>query len=405
MSAATTRYDTARIKAANSPEAVMTRLSLAPSGRGRRLKTLCPNCGKRDKFDVDRNSGAFNCFTCDLQGGDVIGLVMAVLSLDFSGACDWLGGAQDLSAEDRQRLADEQTERAWLARIEGDRKTAADREQMQAVIKGLRPGAGTPVQTYLEGRGLGPGLRALGWLDAKDRDTGGWPKDISFHPALDLWVGPKGARVKIGQRPAMVMLGRDAHGGIVCLHRTYLEGRVGGPVTKVAGTVSIDGIAIPIEAKQVLGPVGRATRGVYLGATDGIPDDSRACSLLAEGMENALAVAACGVAGDYYAALNLGRMVGRISRDAGSSDTGFEFPQDGRPRLLLADNDLSPTLAFPDFKPGEAPEVTGDDRFGGVRRVQSQMAKAQARLRANGDSVGVTFPPRGMDFNDWLLAQ
>lgn len=397
----TPRRDTDVIKAANPPESVMTRLTLNPTGR-KRLKALCPHCGKADKFDVHRTSGAFNCFSCDLSGGDVIALAMAVLGLDFIAACDWLGGDAGLSDDDRQRLADEQAERDQQARIDADRKAQADKAQMSTVLKGLTPGAGTPVQTYLEGRGLGRALRALGWVD--DTGSGGWPRDIAFHPSLDLFGGPKGKRVKVGMRPAMVMIARDARGQVACLHRTFLDIAPDGCVTKVAGSAVSGGKTLAVKAKQVLGPVGRATRGVHLGTTAGITDDPRACSYVAEGIENALAVAASGLPGDYYTALNLGRLVGKACPSDGD-DGGFAFPPDGRPRVILADNDLSPTLAWPDFKDGEAPEVTGDLRFGGVRRGQSEMKKALKRFSADGDSVAVSLPPRGMDFNDWLLAQ
>ena len=383
------RVDIDIVRASNPPADVMSRLGMAPKLRGMRVCAPCPECGKSDRFDVHKVSGAFNCFSCPLSGGDVIALVQAVRHCGFLDAVTWLGGDVPLSAEERRALMDRAAQAEADAAARAQRKRIADKAQITTVLRGLQPGAGSPVQRYLEGRGLRAGLVALGWID-DDGAPRDWPKDVSFHPALDLCAGAKGERKVVGGRPGMVCLARDARGQVACLHRTFLQ-VAADRVTKIASTVTArDGSTCSVTAKQVLGPVGAATRGVALGSTDDVTHDPRVCSMVAEGIESALAVAAAGTPGIYYAALSLGRLVGTTTPNV-HGDTGFAFPDDGRPRVVLCDNDLSPTLAWP-----------GED--GGIRRAADLAARIEARLSATGDTVRAALPPPGMDFNDLLLA-
>jgi len=402
-------FDTTAIRAANPPDAVMARLGLVAKATRKRLHADCPGCGKRDKFDVDATSGVFNCFICpDVSGGDVIALVQCVRACSFVEACEWLGGTSGLSDADRARLTREAEARAEAQAKADARKAAADRAEMASVLRQLQPAASTPVQAYLEGRGLRKGLINLGWIHA-DGSPRDWPRDVAFHPALPLFAGPKGERVKLGLRPAMVCLARDARDRIVCLHRTFLDGDSpvsGAVVRKVSGTVIVGGDQLSVKAKQILGPLGAAERGVCLGSSADITNDPRAVSLVAEGIENALAVAAADVRGIYWAALSLDRLVG-LTRPNAHGNRGFSFPPSsvpgwGRDRVVLGDNDLSPTLKDPDLTAEQAPELTPDLRLGGVRRAHAAMDRASARLRETGDHVAAVLPPIGMDFNNWL---
>ena len=343
-----------------------------------------------------------------MAGGDVIALVQTVKGGTFPEACHWMGGDQGLSEADQQKLRDQQRAREDQAKRDADAKAKADRADMANILQGLKPGAGTPVQAYLEGRGLRAGLIHLGWINP-DGAPADWPRNISFHPGLEAFAGPKGARVKVGRLPAMIALGRDASGAIVCVHRTFLDVDPDTGAATKAGLPEAflqkhaerrDEMMKSWNAKQVIGPVGAAERGVYLGEIKSDDPKADSCQLVAEGIENALAVAASGVVGSYSVALNLGRMVGTVRENA-HGNSGFTFADQGRAFVLLGDNDLSPTPAFPND-----PAADGAARFGGLRRAGDVMGRALKRLSASSAAEGaVALPPPGLDFNDWLLGR
>ena len=400
--------DTAALRAANPPEAVAARLGLEVVRRGPRLAGPCPNCGKRRKFDIRADTGAFNCFTCDLAGGDVIALVQALRGTDFLEACRWLGGGEDIPPADRERLAAEARAREAEARARAQTRRRADLAEMGTIVKACRPAPGTPVQNYLEARGLGPGLAHLGWLD------GAWPADVMFHPALPAFAGEAGQRRRVGDLPAMVCVGRDRRGRPVLLHRTFLE--QGDGAWRKASPSGIDGEPLSgWEAKQVLGAARACDAGVALGASAGITDDPSAPDVVAEGIETALAVAAglaaVGQGLSLSAALSLGRLTGKRSvADDGLDTEGFVFAATGRPKLLACDDDLAPTLAFPDIPNSEPAPDPADplSRLGGYRRARAEFTRAGERLcaaaRRAGDRGGVAliWPGLGLDFNDRL---
>ena len=400
--------DTAALRAANPPEAVAARLGLEVVRRGPRLAGPCPSCGKRRKFDIHATSGAFNCFVCDLSGGDVIALTMALRGKGFVDACRWLGGGAELPEADRARLAAEAREREAEDRRRAEMRRRADLAEMATIVKQCRPASGTPVQDYLENRGLRAGLAHLDWLD------GAWPDDVKYHPALPAWAGEAGRRERVGDLPAMVAIGRDRRGRPVLLHRTFLQKRDG--VWRKAAPEGADGEPLPgWAAKQVLGSARACDAGVALGASAGITDDPSAPDVVAEGIETALAVAAglaaVGQGLSLSAALSLGRLTGkRTVADDGVDTEGFVFAATGRPKLLACDDDLAPTLAFPDIPDTEPAPDPADplSRRGGYRRARAEFTRAGERLRAAarraGDRGGVAliWPGLGLDFNDRL---
>lgn len=400
MSDTSHRHNTGLIKSENTPESVMSRLGMAVKRVGQQLHAACPGCGKTDKFDVHADSGAFNCFSCSIGGGDVISLVMETRGVTFTDACEWLGGDRPLSAKEQREQDAKQAKVEAAARAAAARKARADKAEIAGILKQLKPGAGSPVQDYLIGRGLRAGLRHLGWLN-----DGGWPRDVSFHPALPAFAGPKGARQPVGHHPAMVSLGRNADGDIVLVHRTFLAVRPDGTVTKAGPTTSPKLAHVDPrqwKAKQMTGPLSACDRGVSLGVVGDITHDPMAVSIVGEGIETVLAAASVGVSGEYFAGLSLNRLVGTQQPNP-HGNTGFAFAPNGRARIILADHDFSPTLAFAD-DPDRDPGPLGEDHLGGARRARHEFGRAQRRLQRGGDTVAVAWPPLGTDFNDALCA-
>lgn len=94
-------------------------------------------------------------------GGDLIALIQRETGRDFLGSLAWarnfLGGAWRDDPE-RRRRCDVEDRRA---KLEDDRR----RQELDRLLRGLRPIAGTPAEVYLRGRGLTPkaGPAAVRW--------------------------------------------------------------------------------------------------------------------------------------------------------------------------------------------------------------------------------------------------
>ena len=370
-------FDTNSIRAANPPEAVMSSLGIACVRKGQKLFADCPGCGKSRKFDYNITKDLFFCFSCGFGRdlGGVIDLVMAVQNYDFVEACKWLGGAKTLTPSEKRAAEEKRKEFLAAAKREEANKLRRTKRQMEAILEGCQPGAGTPAETYLKTRGHSLGLEALGW-----------PDDIVFHPGLEAYVGQDDARTCVGVFPTMVSKGRDSKGKVPLLHRTFLQPKEGGGFKKATPNMP-EALRDEWNAKQMVGVLSRCERGVFLGATDGITNDPRLPIVAAEGIESTLAMATAGIKGAFYAGLSLDRMVGQISAD-GKSSRGWLPPKEGRPLILACDNDLKPTP--PKFPCG-------------LERAQSLFGRARERFESLGFETGLWFPPNGLDPEDALF--
>lgn len=107
----------ARLKDANPVEQVAERLGVKLRRSGRSFVGACPICGGNPKtngrFEVNTQTDSWVCAVCP-DGGDAIRLVMKACGLDFRGAVDWLGGA-DEGAEDTAPVAEARGRRAHEA--------------------------------------------------------------------------------------------------------------------------------------------------------------------------------------------------------------------------------------------------------------------------------------------------
>ena len=201
-------------------------------------------------------------------------------------------------------------------------------QEMAHIQSGLRPIAGTPAAHYLRGRGLVAPEEA----------------DLRYHPDLTHWEAKAGF-------PAMLGLVRDRAGEVIGLHRTWLEERLDGAVTKAP---------VP-KPRMMLGKVaGGAVRLAPLMGETAVG--------ICEGIETGLAVITACPSLPVWATL---------------STSGLEqvqLPPDSRRIIILADNDASGA---------------------GLRAAES----AARRLRMEGREAVIALPPaEGQDFNDLLEA-
>lgn len=204
---------------------IASALSMRKAGTG--YTGACPNCGYRG-FTVEDRQGKtlVRCHAGGCAQADVIG------ALRKQGL--WRGTGEGGVAQRRERIprpaavekagSDERTE--WARRLWGTTK----------------PGAGTPVETYLRMRGyLGP-----------------VPPALRFHPALKHKDGPQ-------RHPGMVaavMIGDS----LAAVHRTYLR-----PDGRGKAGLSDDKLSLgPIGGGAVYLHIGPLPRGGRLAVSEGI---------------------------------------------------------------------------------------------------------------------------------------
>jgi hypothetical protein len=223
-----------------------------------------------------------------------------------------------------------------------------DRRRALAIYCEARPELrGTPVDRYLQGRGIA--LERLGRS----------PRALRFHPHLRY-------RTTELYFPAMVALVDDGDGQVISIHRTYLQARADGRVTKAD---------VP-EPKLTLGSYKGGAIRLWRGRlSDGrmrppLKDcESGETIVLTEGIENGLSVAlACpehrvlaGISLSNLASIALPKAVGSV--------------------IIFADNDQ------------------GAQAQAGLERAIAAHAQA-------GRTVRIARAPAGFkDVNDWLRGQ
>jgi len=116
--------------------------------QGAELVGPCPVCGGRDRFGVNTRKHVFHCRGCG-TGGDVIKLVQFLDDCGFPEACKTLTGATPSTGTGSSRPQH---------RPEPQRNTEEDeriqRAKARYLFKSSIAAAGTPVESYLRGRGI-----------------------------------------------------------------------------------------------------------------------------------------------------------------------------------------------------------------------------------------------------------
>ena len=223
-------------------------------------------------------------------------------------------------------------------------KRERDLKRCEAIWTATSP-TGAPLEAYLKsGRGLRDPWRACALWES-----------VRFHPALDYWqAGDDGRPVRLFTSPAMVARVVNADGRMTGLHLTYLTecGRKhpdAHPARKMRGSV----------------------KGGHVRLGDTPPDGRRA---VAEGIETALAFTALwGIPCD--AALSAGELA------------RYTPPPECSALVIAADND--------------AATYTATGRNPGLDAAR----ELAARMKEAGVPTRTMPPPRGCDWNDFLVGR
>ncbi|KUR80925.1 toprim domain-containing protein [Novosphingobium sp. FSW06-99] len=251
------------------------------------------------------------------DGGDMLDLIMATQGCRSKGeavaiAKQWLGKDDDFGrVRHAPPSADELAARAERLRLIQEREAAKAAQTRTAKIKGARALylhalargiAGTPVEAYLQGRGLRAGDR--------------WPGALRFHPEVyNKELGDKA--------PAMLAPMFLADGTHVATHRTWLQ-----PCAR-RGWTKLD-VGSP---KMVIGPMRGAFVPINKGASgkpmSAMPEDEPV--YMTEGIEDAIVVRMARPEARIICAVNLPNM-GMVV-----------LPAAARRLTIVADRDTKPT--------------------------------------------------------------
>lgn len=389
---------------------------------GSAWRGVCPlrNCGLKSKqapFAVVNGRARWRCYSCDERGGDAVDLEHRL----FSAAGETMADAarRIVGGEARQDSDEERARRA-------QREAEAEREAMQSAAwkaelaaqlwREAVPSAGTPVQAYLEHRGLyGPVVaRMLGQLRYHPRAYhSGHPERGIFLPAqiglVTTELGPTGGvhatylrangKGKTHRDPAKRMWGPQGHRLLA-----RAGGRVGPPDPRA-------------EGDQV---VVRMPGGIWL-----TRPDAAGPLVVAEGVENAGARAIM-MSGDLslpvraVAAGSLDRLQGReILDDQGARDVWSPIGDPARPPFTWPENPECPwgvidVATDGDMKPVDVVGRTGRGKVQAFTREPAERARVCGVLAVDGwrrrlvagsaTAVRASRPPAGRDFNDELRA-
>ncbi len=207
------------------------------------MSGLCPFHADKSpgSFGINRDTGAFKCFSCRAKGGDLISFHSKKYGLDFKGALKDLGG---ICTVDRKPFSVTET------RSTAKRDNSGQIKNILKSCLSIDHSKSEPARLYLKNRGLDKILRDL-------------PDDFLFHPHLPFY-GEGGKKTYF---PTLVAIMKDCAGATVTLHRTY---------------ITLDGKKAPIPTVRKLLP-GRAAGAIHL-----YPADEKIG--ICEGIETALAV-------------------------------------------------------------------------------------------------------------------
>ncbi|MBT0778044.1 hypothetical protein [Paracoccus sp. pheM1] len=359
---------------------VVARLELSGLVRtGGELVGPCPQCGGRDRFGVNLQTGLFQCRKeCGPHAkGDQIALVQHALGMDFRAALEWLcGPAQGLSdaerAERRRKAEANRRKQDDIARRARENSIRAARD----IWFTAGPAEGTLVRDYLTLRGIDPVL----YPDL--------PQVLRFDPAARYMIPVEGKAqewqtVHVG--PAMVAAVVDAGNRVTAVHRTWLD------LDQPKGKLLLPDPRKPGEtlpSKKVLG----SKKGAVIRFLT--PSDCDTM-IMAEGVEttlSALIAEAMPRRCAYWCGVDLGNMAGRMQRGPGLKYAGLPDMDDSEAWLPPA---WVKTLIF--VQDGDSdPKLTRAKLLAGLRRAKIKRPGLRGYIVHAGD---------GRDLNDILMGQ
>lgn len=359
---------------------VVARLELSNLVRtGGELVGPCPQCGGRDRFGINLQSGMFQCRKdCGPHcKGDVIELVQHAMGLDFRAALDWLcgpaAGLSDAERAERRRKAQE-NQRKQDAKAQRMREDSI--RHAREIWFAAGPAEGTAVRDYLALRGVGRDLYPA------------LPTSVRFDPAARYTIPAEGGAGKwdvIHTGPAMICAVVDAAGRVTAVHRTWLD------LSRPKGKLVLPDPRKPGEslpAKKVLG----SKKG---GAIRFLTPKGSTTMIMAEGVETTLSALIAEDAPQamaYWCGVDLGNMAGRMLRGPGLKFAGLPDLDDGDAWLPP---EWVKRLVF--VQDGDSdPKLTRAKLEAGLRR---------AMIKRPGLRGAIVHAGEGRDLNDILMGK
>jgi hypothetical protein len=390
----------------------------------------CPQCGGKDRYNVNWKKGAFFCRRCDARGTDAIALAAHELKKDVRNPFDFLeacsevlgqpipdGGAVETDEEREVRLKRIAHAEADAERRAQEREDEGERQRQKAIRKGrgIYFNAGDDngvVAAYLKER--------IGF-DVPEAVF----ENIRFDPAHSYWSDAhrdeRGYATIVHQGPAQIAPFVSLDGEVVGCHETWIDMSAPPKFRVVLWTRSKDaakaGVAqLPpkveppqdmIEAGHYERMASKKMQGSKLGALIPVLGDlSAARWVAAEGIESVLGFAAL----DGWREDTLYLATGAMDNLAGKADpeSAFSHPtikdQDARgrwrarriPGPVPAAND-NRALTLPDHVREFVIAVDGDSE---PVWTASAIARAEARLAREGLTIVPCWPPEKMDWAD-----
>jgi hypothetical protein len=356
----------------------------------------CPICSPdprsrtATRFEIKHDGWV--CANC-ADGGDVIRLVMKVEGVDFKAAVEKLGGVYEIdpaiAAERERELATKKAEREKAS----DEYRQRERGELYEVWRRARPPWGTPVEAYLERRGL----VLPDWPQPAARLR--YVADMPYFEGEEIDAAGRKRRRVIGRWPAMVApIVRD--GRFSGLHYTYID--LAQPKGKAAVIDPDTGAALP-SRKARGSKQGGKIELVKVGI-DSTPNHL----VIGEGIETVLSVwlamRECGLdisRTEFWSLIDMGN-IGGVAKARVVHPTAVD--RGGRARRVPGpDPDLDePGVILPPA--AEEVVILGDGDSDPIE-TQCAMYRGAQRFRVANDGVlvRVAWAPEGMDFNDMLM--
>lgn len=339
-----------------------------------RMVGPCPICGgsaTNERFEATADE--WMCAVCK-ERGDVIKLVMLRQQIDFRSAVEWLGGTRAVDHELEERLAKERAEKEAKRQTDESFYRERDRKRGYDMWNMAQPAAGSPVEAYLNLRGLRlpPGARL--------RYIAGLP----FYHGEEIGDDGRTHARLIGRAHGMIAAITTNAGIFKNIHRTWID--LAAPKGRAVFVDPYDGQPIKKTKKYAKGGTG----GGHIDLVG--PRDPKRL-IVGEGIETVISVwtALSGLGRDlsdtaFWTTLDLGNFGGKAVDKVG--------------RIPGPTPDLSaPAIAVPDSV--EDVVLLGD---GDSDRVLTECAlrRAAARWSTAIRQVRVAWAPAGRDFNDLL---
>lgn len=297
---------------------------------GAELVGPCPQCGGRDRFGVNVQSGVFNCRRCG-RGGDGLALVEHVLGCDFKAALAFLAGEAEavISPEEQARR------RRRAAEAERRRQAEAERRRQAAIEDAIRiwrmadPIEGTAGARYLRRRGV--------YLDPPPKCF----RYLSRHP---YWHPIAGRPTKVHEGPCLVTAIQGPDARLTAVHQTWID-----PAQDNGKAVILHPeTGERLDAKKVRG----SKKGAAIRLTGSLQSETL---VMGEGIETTLSPLVAGIerGAMFWAGIDLGNMGGRQRRVPGKRYSGdpdledvraFVPPSYVRRLVFLQDGDSDPAM-------------------------------------------------------------